>query len=99
MDLYWDKTYIEQQKLAFIEQCQAKERNLPLSSMFATLGRTFETMDKVNDDELCGVFHCFKEAKKKLKHWNKTVRIGGVCTYKNGGLDEVFRSWFRKFGA
>lgn len=50
-------------------------------------------MDKVNDDELYGVFHCFtggqKEATRALEYGGFLLGIGGVCTYKNGGLDKV----------
>ena len=95
MDLYWDKTYIEQQKLAFIEQCTwAKERNLPVViHVRDSWEELFETMDKVNDDELKGVFHCFtgsqKEAERALEYGGFLLGIGGVSTYKNGGLDKV----------
>ena len=81
MDLYWDKTYIEQQKLAFIEQCSwAKERNLLLSSMFAIWEELFETMDKVNDDELYGCFTVSQEAKKKqrARYGGFLLGIGGL---------------------
>ena len=95
MDLYWDKTYIEQQKLAFIEQCAwAKERNLPIViHVRDSWEELFETMDKVNEDELKGVFHCFtggqKEAARALEYGGFLLGIGGVSTYKNGGLDKV----------
>ena len=95
MDLYWDKTYIEQQKLAFIEQCAwAKERNLPIViHVRDSWEELFEIMDKVNDDELRGVFHCFTggqtEAERALEYGGFLLGIGGVSTYKNGGLDKV----------
>ena len=95
MDLYWDKTYLEQQKLAFIEQCAwAKERNLPIViHVRDSWEELFETMDKVNDDELRGVFHCFtgghKEALRALEYGGFLLGIGGVSTYKNGGLDKL----------
>ena len=95
MDLYWDKTYIEEQKLAFIEQCAwAKERKLPIIiHVRDSWEELFETMDIVNDDELRGVFHCFtggqKEAARALEYGGFLLGIGGVSTYKNGGLDKV----------
>lgn len=95
IDLYWDKTYIEQQKLAFIEQCSwAKERSLPIViHVRDSWEELFETMDKVNDDELEGVFHCFtggqKEAARALEYGGFLIGIGGVSTYKNVGLDKV----------
>lgn len=95
MDLYWDKTHIEQQKLAFIEQCSwAKERSLPIViHVRDAWDELFETMDKVNDDNLSGVFHCFtggeQEASRALEYGGFLLGIGGVSTYKNGGLDKV----------
>jgi len=95
IDLYWDKTYIEQQKHAFIEQCSwAKERSLPIViHVRDSWEELFETIDKVNDDELGGVFHCFtggqKEAARALEYGGFLLGIGGVITYKNGGLDKV----------
>ena len=54
MDLYWDKTHIEQQKLAFMEQCSwAKERSLPIVIHVRNAWEElFEVMDKVNDSIL-----------------------------------------------
>ena len=95
MDLYWDKTHIEQQKLAFMEQCSwAKERSLPIVIHVRNAWEElFEVLDKVNDSSLTGVFHCFTggeaEAKRALEYGGFKLGIGGVVTYKNGGLDKV----------
>ena len=95
MDLYWDKTYIEQQKLVFVEQCNwAKERSLPIViHVRDAWEELFEVMDKVNDSSLNGVFHCFTggdyEARRALEYGGFLLGIGGVATYKNGGLDKV----------
>ena len=95
MDLYWDKTHIEQQKLAFMEQCSwAKERSLPIVIHVRNAWEElFEVMDKVNASSLTGVFHCFTggeaEAKRALEYGGFKLGIGGVVTYKNGGLDKV----------
>lgn len=95
MDLYWDKTHIEQQKLAFMEQCSwAKERSLPIVIHLRNAWEElFEVMDKVNESSLTGVFHCFTggeaEAKRALEYGGFKLGIGGVVTYKNGGLDKV----------
>tara|TARA_Y100001954_G_scaffold215880_1_gene246570 strand:+ start:241 stop:1035 length:795 start_codon:yes stop_codon:yes gene_type:complete len=95
MDLYRDKTYIEQQRLAFAEQCDwAKERALPIViHVRDAWNELFEMMDKVNDDRLTGVFHCFTggdvEASRAIEYGGFKLGIGGVSTYKNGGLDKV----------
>ncbi|MAO46867.1 MAG: hydrolase TatD [Crocinitomicaceae bacterium] len=95
IDLYWAKTHIEQQKLAFMEQCSwAKERSLPIVIHVRNAWEElFEVLDKVNDSSLTGVFHCFTggeaEAKRALEYGGFKLGIGGVVTYKNGGLDKV----------
>ena len=95
IDLYWDKTHIEQQKLAFMEQCSwAKERSLPIVIHVRNAWEElFEVMDKVNASSLTGVFHCFTggeaEAKRALEYGGFKLGIGGVVTYKNSGLDKV----------
>jgi TatD DNase family protein len=50
-------------------------------------------MDSVNDESLSGVVHCFtgnlRHAERILDYGNFYLGIGGVSTYKNGGLDAV----------
>ena len=95
MDLYWDKTYIEQQRLAFAEQCEwAKERALPIViHVRDAWNELFEMMDKVNDDKLTGVFHCFTggdvEASRAIEYGGFKAWDRRGSTYKNGGLDKV----------
>ena len=95
LDLYWDKTHLEDQKAAFTVQANwAKERNLPIViHVRDAWEELFDVMDQVNDDSLTGVFHCFTggdyEAKKALDYGGFMLGIGGVSTYKNGGLDKV----------
>ena len=95
LDLYWDKTQLEHQKAAFTVQANwAKERNLPIViHVRDAWEELFDLMDHVNNDSLTGVFHCFTggehEAKKALEYGGFMLGIGGVSTYKNGGLDKV----------
>lgn len=95
LDLYWDKTHIEAQKAAFKHQCEmAKSRNLPIViHVRDAWDELFECMDEVNDDSLTGVFHCFTgnsvQASRALAYGGFLLGIGGVSTYKNGGLDKV----------
>jgi TatD DNase family protein len=53
----------------------------------------FEALDELNDDQLSGVVHCFtgnlNQANRILDYGNFYLGIGGVSTYKNGGLDAV----------
>ena len=98
MDLYWDKTYIEEQKIAFIQQIQwAKKLDLPIAIHARdAFNEIFEILDKENDASLKGVFHCFsgsaEEATEILKLGFK-LGIGGVITYKNSSLPEILKGF------
>ncbi len=53
----------------------------------------FEALDALNDESLTGVVHCFtgnlSQAERILDYGGFYLGIGGVSTYKNGGLDAV----------
>ena len=93
MDLYWDKTFLAEQQEAFKWQIDlAKEKNLPIViHCREAFNEIFEVMDEVCDARLNGIFHCFtgdeKQAAKILDYGFK-LGIGGVVTFKNGGLDK-----------
>jgi TatD DNase family protein len=95
MDLYWDKTFIEEQKEAFRIQINwAKELNLPIVIHARdAFDEIFEIVDETIDDRLRGVFHCFtgnlEQANKILTYPNFFMGIGGVVTYKKAALEEV----------
>ncbi|MCA0931142.1 TatD family hydrolase [Lutimonas saemankumensis] len=93
MDLYWDKTFLEEQKEAFKVQISwAKKRNLPIAiHCREAFDEIFEVMDQVNDEDLNGIFHCFtgnREQADKVLSYGFKLGIGGVVTFKNGGLDK-----------
>lgn len=94
MDLYWDKTFLEQQKEAFLTQCAlALKHNLwiDIHSRNA-FWEVVELIEQIADPRLTGIFHCFtgdlEEAQKAIELGFK-LGIGGVVTFKNGGLDKV----------
>lgn len=94
LDLFWDKTFFEQQQQAFLFQCQlALHHNLwiDIHSRNA-FWETVELIEKVANPKLTGIFHCFagtlEEANKAIDLGFK-LGIGGVATFKNGGLDKV----------
>jgi TatD DNase family protein len=93
-DLYWDKTFWEEQKEAFtIQVGWAKKFRLPvIIHCRETIDQTIELVEKLQDGNLTGVFHCFTgnaaQAKKIIK-LNFYMGIGGVATFKKGGLDTV----------
>jgi len=97
MDLYWDKSFIKEQEIAFGHQIElAKTYNLPIVIHTRdAFDEIFTVMDKLNDDHLKGVFHCFTggeyEAKKIIEYGNFKLGIGGIVTFKNGGIDKVLK--------
>lgn len=98
MDLYWDKTFLEEQKFAFAEQVKwAKELKLPIAiHAREAFDEIFAILDELNDERLSGVFHCFtgdhEQAKKALGYGGFKLGIGGVVTYKKSELPEVLKS-------
>ncbi len=94
MDLYWDKTFVEQQKEAFLVQCGlALQHNLWIDiHSRSAFWEVVELIEQVADPRLTGIFHCFtgtlEEAHKAIELGFK-LGIGGVATFKNGGLDKV----------
>jgi len=97
IDLYWDKTFYEQQKTAFKEQLKwALEFDKPIIIHSRdSFQEIFELMDEVWVPELKGVFHCFSgtnaDAKKIINDYQFKLGIGGVYTFKNSGLREELK--------
>jgi len=93
IDLYWDKTLLQQQQIAFKRQIQlAKSMNLPIVIHCRdAFDEVFEVLESEKGDALFGIFHCFTgdlEQAKKAVSFNMKLGIGGVATFKNGGLDK-----------
>lgn len=94
IDLYWDKTFIDEQQEAFRRQIRkAKEMHLPIVIHCRdAFDETFEVLEAEADDKLYGIFHCFTgnlEQAQRALALNLKLGIGGVVTFKNGGLDKV----------
>jgi len=95
IDLYWDKTYFEQQKIAFRYQLKlAKKLDLPVVIHSRnSFDEIFEIVDEENDSNLRGVFHAFtgtvEQYQRIINYGGFKVGIGGIVTYKNSGLDKV----------
>ena len=104
LDFFWDMTYVEQQFMAFETQLRwAAEQRLPVS-MHTRSGHDRNAFAEAADlieglwsgtpalPRLTGIFHCFvgtlDEAKRAVDMGFK-LGIGGVSTFKNGGLDTV----------
>ena len=92
IDLFWDKSNLEFQRLAFRTQVNwAKELGLPIVIHARdSFNELFQELDLLNDSHLKGVFHCFtgsrEQAEKILSYGNFYFGLGGVLTYKNNGV-------------
>lgn len=94
MDLFWDKTFRAQQEESFLFQCAlARKHNLWIDiHCREAFWETISLIEKFGDSALTGIFHCFtgtlEEAEKVIELGFK-IGVGGVATFKNGGLDKV----------
>ena len=94
LDLYWDQTFFEQQKEALrVQLALAKQHRLPIVlHTRAAFEPAADLVAEAQDGTLRGVFHCFSdglaEAGRVIGLGFK-LGIGGVATFKNGGLDAV----------
>ena len=99
IDLYWDKTFLQQQIKAFRFQISlAREMKLPIvihvRSSFNEIFETLELELKENKSLPIGIFHCFSgnlEQAKQAIDLGFYLGIGGVLTFKNSGLDKVVK--------
>jgi len=95
IDLYWDTSLQKEQTECFQAQIQwAKEEKLPIVIHCRnSFDEIFEVLNRENDDQLYGVFHCFtgtkEQAEKIINYKGFKLGIGGVVTFKNSGLDKV----------
>lgn len=94
IDLYWDKTYLKEQISAFELQIYwAKELDIPIViHCRESIDMTIDLVKKLQDGHLKGIFHCFignLDHAKKIIDLNFLLGIGGVVTFKNGGLDKI----------
>lgn len=94
MDLYWDKTFLEQQQHAFRTQIQwAIDYNYGLSvHCRQAFAETYAILKEFSSLPPL-IFHCFSgsviEAEQLLSLGPVKLGIGGVVTFKNAGLDKV----------
>lgn len=95
MDLYWDKTFLKEQAIAFRQQVEwALEYGLPV---VIHCREAFEYIYKVlidyKDSSLTGIFHSFTgtldEAERILDFPGFCLGINGVVTFKKSALPAV----------
>ena len=95
LDLHWNKSTLEIQKKAFEDQINlAKKYKLPIViHVRESFNEAIEIVERLNSSDLKGVFHCFtgdqKDVQRVIELNNFYIGIGGVVTFKNGGLDKT----------
>ncbi|MCF8319768.1 MAG: TatD family hydrolase [Flavobacterium sp.] len=93
IDLYWDKTHLKEQQIAFKIQIQwAKKYKLPIViHCREAFDEIFEILEEEKSEDLFGIFHCFSgtyEQALQAISYNMKLGIGGVVTFKNGKIDQ-----------
>jgi len=93
-DLYWDKTFwAEQQEALRIQLGWATDYKIPaIIHCRESIEETIEIVEAVNSADLKGIFHCFTgtlDQAEKIIALGFKIGIGGVSTFKNGGLDKI----------
>jgi len=101
LDFYWDLAFVKEQENVFLGQLAlAKKYNLPIcihsrnskNNDHNAIIRCCELIEEFEWSDLRGVVHCFSgnlEEAKRVVGLNFLLGIGGVSTFKNGGLDNV----------
>jgi TatD DNase family protein len=94
IDLYWDKTFLKEQIIAFRRQIAfAIAKKLPVVVHSRdSFTEVFSVLDEFRGEKLTGVLHAFtggiQEAEKAIS-MGLMLGIGGIITFKNAGLDKV----------
>ncbi len=94
IDLYWDKSTLDVQRLAFRQQIAwAKELERPIViHSRESIDPIIEILREEADEKLRGIFHCFtgnEEQGRAIIELGFMLGIGGVITFKNAGLDRT----------
>ena len=94
IDLYWDKTFIDEQIDAFRIQIKwAKKAGIPIViHLRESFQEVIEVVEQEKDNSLRGVFHSFggtTEQAEQIIALGFKIGIGGIVTFKNSGLDKT----------
>ena len=95
IDLYWDKTFLTEQIIAFQQQIEwALEYNLPvIIHVRDSFSETMQALQPYRNSGLRGVFHSFtgalQDAREIIDFGGFLLGINGIVTFKNSGLAAV----------
>lgn len=96
IDLYWDKSHLNEQIIAFKRQVTfALQKELPVVIHSRdSFPEVFGILEEFRGSGLRGVFHAFTGSvsdAEKVIGMGFFLGIGGIVTFKNSGLDKVVR--------
>ena len=96
LDFFWDTSFEKEQYEAFHTQANwAVQYGLPLIiHSRKSLDECIALVKEHQEGNLTGIFHCFSgtsEQAEKIIDLGFYLGIGGVVTYKNGGLEPVIK--------
>ncbi len=98
IDLYWDRSFLEEQKKAFAFQIELSiEYHMPvIIHARESFAEVFSVLDDYKGESLKGIFHAFSgttdEAERIINEYGFFLGIGGIITFKNSGLDKTVNS-------
>jgi TatD DNase family protein len=97
IDLYWDRSFLKEQLVAFRRQISfALDNQLPVVvHSRESFPEVFSVLYEFNGNGLKGVLHAFTgtvgEAEMAIEMGFK-LGIGGIVTFRNSGLDKVVKA-------
>ena len=96
IDLYWDKSFLEEQIEAFrIQIGWAKKAQLPIViHVRDSFSEVCEVLREEYSAELKGVFHSFTgtiDQAKQVTDLGFKIGVNGILTFKKSGMDEVIK--------
>lgn len=97
IDLYWDKSFLKEQRITFEEQLiWSIDLNLPVAIHAREANQEIlESIYKIGEDKLSGIFHSFTGTSEELKEIEKLsnfkIGINGIVTFKNSKLPKILQ--------
>lgn len=94
IDLYWDKTFINEQVEAFTIQISwAKKAGIPVViHVRDSFPEVMAVLEQEKNELLTGVFHSFTgniDQAAQVIDLGFKIGIGGIVTFRNSGMDKV----------
>jgi TatD DNase family protein len=94
IDLYWEKSFLEEQISAFRYQIDlARQYKLPVViHVRDSFDEVYRILTEMKDDTLTGVFHSFAgtiEQARKVIALGFKIGVTGIVTFKKSGIDGI----------